>query len=93
MKPTAPLAELNGAAFRAWLESMQVAAQRLYEEKRAQLTQLTPVESLAIYLDLWQTGAPHFDFQKPSEYQLRLQKIYRRMLEARHDDRLAGSCD
>lgn len=72
---------------------MQAAAQRLREEKRVQLPQLTPAESLAIYLDLWQTSAPHFDYQKPSEYQMRLQKIFRRMLEAHRGDRPAGSCD
>lgn len=64
---------------------MQEASERIRDEKRALLPQPTPSESLAIYLELWQTGKAHFDFQKPSEYLLRVQRIYQRMLEATCD--------
>lgn len=81
MKPTI-LPKIDPMAFRTWMESMQEASKRIHQEKCAQLSQLTPSESLAIYLDLWQTGRAHFDFQKPSEYLIRLQTIYQRILEA-----------
>lgn len=72
---------------------MRSASARLQEEKVAWLRRLTPEESLAVYLDLWQTCAARFDREKPSEYLLRLQRVYRRMLETRDDNGSTRSSD
>ncbi|MCS7066478.1 MAG: hypothetical protein NZL85_09455 [Fimbriimonadales bacterium] len=87
MRPRPFAKPIDGEALRAWLESMRQAEARTQHEQTRWLQQLSPAESLAIYHDLWQSGAPHRDLQKPSEYILRLQRVYRRILEARAHER------
>ena len=59
MKPERPQLEVDGAQFRAWLEDIRTAQARLNQEKTAWLRQLTPEQSRAIYLALWDAAAPH----------------------------------
>jgi hypothetical protein len=61
---------------------MRTAQKRIEQEETARLRQLTPEQSLAIYHALWEAAAPHRDFEQPSIFILRLQRVFRRMREA-----------
>lgn len=84
---------VDGESLRSWLESMRTANAWIEREKSQWLSAMTPQESLQIYLDLWQTALPYFDLQRPSEYLIRIQRVYQRMLEARERDNSTRSCD
>ena len=82
MKPKRPPIQVDGTQFREWLEAMRAAQKRIEQEETARLRQLTPEQSLAIYHALWEAAAPHRDFEQPSIFILRLQRVFRRMREA-----------
>jgi hypothetical protein len=82
VEPERPPIQVDGAQFREWLEAMRAAQKRLEQEKTAWLRQLTPEQSLAIYHALWEAAAPHRNFEQPSTFILRLQKVFQRMPEA-----------
>lgn len=82
MKPKRPPIQVDGTQFREWLEAMRTAQKRIEQEETARLRQLTPEQSLAIYHALWEAAAPHRDFEQPSIFILRLQRVFRRMREA-----------
>ena len=80
MEPERSRVVVDGARFRAWLEDIRAAQVRLEQEKTAWLRQLTPEQSRAIYLALWDAAAPHRDLNQPSEFLMRLQTVFKRML-------------
>jgi hypothetical protein len=82
VEPERPRVVVDGAQFRAWLEDIRAAQVRLEQEKTAWLRQLTPEQSRAIYLALWDAAAPHRDLNQPSEFLMRLQTVFKRMLTA-----------
>jgi hypothetical protein len=82
VKPKRPPIQVDGTQFREWLEAMRTAQKRIEQEETARLRQLTPEQSLAIYHALWEAAAPHRDFEQPSIFILRLQRVFRRMREA-----------
>lgn len=72
---------VEGAQFREWLEAMRRAQAYIEQEKAEWLRQLTPEQSRAIYLALWE-WAKRPDPKQPSEFIMRLQKMFQRMVEA-----------
>ncbi|MGQ9656997.1 MAG: hypothetical protein ACUVV1_03715 [Fimbriimonadales bacterium] len=74
-----PRIEIDGAQFRERLEAVRAAQARIDQEKTAWLRQLTPEQSQAIYFALWEAAAPHRDLSQPSEFIMRLQKVFQRM--------------
>lgn len=86
-----PRFEVDGAQFREWLEAVLGAQARIDQEKTAWLRQLTPEQSQVIYFALWEAAAPHRDLSQPSEFIMRLQKVFQRMHNADESARTGDS--
>jgi hypothetical protein len=81
---------IDQEGLRAWLRDLRAAQSAIEREGAEALRKLTPEESLRIYRALWERSHHLFDYTQPSPLVQRVQKVFRRYLEAKQRESLQG---